>query len=404
MRALIVEALARALLTSDWTRRGMIAAVTSSIEPPIPFAEALVDGVRARFSRPPRLVVLCRFIDTYEEELEALPPPTAFEVAAMPLAMFAPRWPVRVLEDVPSIARWLEMPLGSLEGWADVRGYLDRAPPGPMHHYVRYRSGARLIEAPKAQLAKIQRRILGEILERIPVHPAAHGFVRGRSFATNARMHAGRSVVARFDLQRFFPSIRRARVYAVFMAAGYPEAVAEVLAGLTTVRTPRWFRAEREYGARHLPQGAPTSPYLANLVAFGLDVRMAGLAAKHDAIYTRYADDMVFSFDAHVRDVTSAVRAIVEDEGFALNERKTRWMRSHRRQTVTGLVVNAAPAVTRRERKRLEAELCGLARAGAPVAAVERDRLRGRVAHVEHANAVHGRRLRRWLERIVWVE
>ena len=124
----------------------------------------------------------------------------------------------------------------------------------------------------------MQRRILGGILARIPPHAAAHGFVRGRGVLCAARPHAGQDCVLRVDVQDFFASFRRARVVRVFLTAGYPERVAALLADLCTTATPQAVVAEltKEHGthaeplaaklrSRHLPQGAPTSPALANL-------------------------------------------------------------------------------------------------------------------------------------------
>ncbi|MEQ8279429.1 MAG: reverse transcriptase family protein [Deltaproteobacteria bacterium] len=396
----VAQALARAFLASDWTKRGLLEFGHAALLPPAPWLPEVVDAVHGRYRRPPRFETLWRFVHALPayEDAEPMPIPARYFFPAT--HMHVPRWPVRSVCDVAELARWLEMPLRSLEGWADVNGYLDRAPPGPLHHYVRYFAGARLIEAPKAQLAKIQRRILRDVLESIPVHPAAHAYVRGRSHRTNAAMHVGRRLVLRFDLRRFFPSIFARRVRAVFMAAGYPETVAELLTGLTTTTTPTHVTREPIYSGRHLPQGAPSSPYLANLVAFRLDVRLAGLADRFGATYTRYADDLVFSSDESYEALADAVAMIVADEGFTLHRAKTRWMRAHRRQTVTGLVVNAHPAVSKRERKRLEATLFNLARDGGDADA--RDRLRGRIAHVAQAHAAHGRKLLALFERIDW--
>ena len=142
-----------------------------------------------------------------------------------------------------------------------------------------------------------------------PPHEAAHGFRRGRSVRSFIAQHTGQAIVLRFDLRDFFPSVTRARMVALLLTAGYPESVALRLAGLCTARVPRevlaqrperltpadaWQRDQR-YALPHLPQGAPTSPALANLAAHSLDRRVTGLAATAKANYTRYADDLVFS-------------------------------------------------------------------------------------------------------------
>ncbi|KAB1915652.1 hypothetical protein F8274_03065 [Micromonospora sp. AMSO31t] len=159
----------------------------------------------------------------------------------------------------------------------------------------------------KSRLRALQRRLLAEVLGRIPVHLAAHGFVPGRSAHTFAAAHAAQPVVVRIDPLGFFTHIPATRVHGLFRTAGYPEPVAHTLTGLCTTRTPHPVlrraptglphRATRlaALGTGHLPQGAPTSPALANLCAYRLDRRLTGLADAFETTYTRYADDLAFS-------------------------------------------------------------------------------------------------------------
>lgn len=142
--------------------------------------------------------------------------------------------------------------------------------------------GRRLISAPRNDLKMIQRKILGYILERIPIHPSANGFRRERSIITNAENHMAQEIVIKIDAKDFFPSITYQRVKGVYANLGYPEKVADALTELTT------------YKGR-LPMGAPTSPYLSNIVAIRLDRRFTNLSKKMDFRYTRYADDLAFS-------------------------------------------------------------------------------------------------------------
>src|SRR5262249_2470038 len=146
--------------------------------------------------------------------------------------------------------------------------------------------------------------------ERVAPHPAVHGFVKGRSIKTFVEPHAGKRVVLRMDLRDFFPSFSGARVQAFFRTLGYPEPVADLLGGICTNATPtRVWRGLHEsvedsreaqslYARPHLPQGAPTSPPLANTCFYRMDCRLAGLAKSAGATYTRYADDLAFSGDA----------------------------------------------------------------------------------------------------------
>lgn len=268
------------------------------------------------------------------------------------------------------------------------------------HHYQhrllpKRSGGLRLLEAPKAELKQVQRRLLQGVLAQLPVHEAAHGFVRGRSVHTHAQVHAAQPCVIAFDLRDFFPSIGAARIRAFWRTWGYPEAVAQMLTQLCTTRTPATVRerlrdaqaldfpAARRLASPHLPQGAPTSPALANLCAFGLDLRLEGLAHRFGARYSRYADDLVFSGPAALaqrfRQLHAWVDAIATAEGFVLHPGKVRLAKAHQQQRITGLVVNQQPNIAREDYDRLRAELHRAARM-APVDAHQRAHLQGRVA------------------------
>jgi hypothetical protein len=230
--------------------------------------------------------------------------------------------------------------------------------------------------------------------------------------------------VLRFDLEDFFASIPAGRVYGVFRTAGFPEDVAADLTGLVTNVVPvsEWATALRaadpfviaahhRLAAPHLPQGAPTSPALANLCAYRLDCRLAGLADAIEATYTRYADDLVLSGDSRLLGNAARARgqvaAIVRDEGFRLNPRKSQLMTRAGRQRVCSVVVNERPNVARADYDRLRAQLHELALSG-PAAANRsgvpdlRAHLLGRISWVEALNPARGVRLRRQFARIAW--
>jgi RNA-directed DNA polymerase len=188
--------------------------------------------------------------------------------------------------------------------------------------------------------------------------------------------------------------------------------------GLTTSATPSSldFPGGNPYGlkpylSRHLPQGAPTSPALANLSAYGLDVRLSGLANAFGATYTRYADDLTFSgdhrFAAALSDFIPLTQQIIHHERFFLNVAKRRIIRRSGRQTVTGVVVNERLNVERGEYDRLKAILFNCVKHGA--ASQNREghpqfaaHLLGRIAHVSSINADRGAKLKRLYERIDW--
>lgn len=238
-------------------------------------------------------------------------------------------------------------------------------------HYVQFEipkkaGGTRTLSAPHSKLAAAQQWILANILMKLPSEESAHGFVPGRSTVTNALPHASKDVVVNVDLEAFFPSIRFGRVRAFFRRLGYSGAVATLLALLCTECPRRKVLYDNVVyyvatGPRSLPQGACTSPAISNQIARKLDRRLSALMTKLEFTYTRYADDLTFSALAGKREkvayLLARVRHICDDEGFKLNPKKTRVQRPESRQSVTGLVVNVAPAVSRDVVRRIRAIL-----------------------------------------------
>ncbi|MDK2972330.1 MAG: RNA-directed polymerase [Candidatus Sumerlaeota bacterium] len=273
-----------------------------------------------------------------------------------------------------------------------------------LHYHIRAipkkDGGERLIASPRPRLKKVQRRIHREILAKIPLHPAATGFRRGKSIADHAGPHVGHQVVAAWDLRDFFPSISQRRTASFFRWLGYPASVARILSLLTTTCTG----TPGVRATRHLPQGAPTSPALANAMAFRLDVRLAGLARRFGATYTRYADDLAFSGDEDFKRGLSRfiplVEKIVRSEGFRIHPGKRRFMRRGRRQCLTGLNVNERLSVGRTEIDALKAILHNAGKAGS-LESQNRDgradfaaHVRGRIAWVERFHPARGAKLR----------
>lgn len=199
-------------------------------------------------------------------------------------AKAASRWNVPAITTTGDLADWLGLNVSELDWFADLKGlgYKKDVPRLRHYHYrilAKESGNIRLIEAPKTRLKELQQKILREVLEKIPVHDAAHGFRKGRSIKTFVAAHLGQRVVLRMDLQDFFPSLSSARVQTFFRTAGYPEDVADLLGGICTNATPldvwgntgsatdrqRLREARDLYSRPHVPQGAPTSPALANL-------------------------------------------------------------------------------------------------------------------------------------------
>ena len=332
-------------------------------------------------------------------------------------AMGAPReWQIPAITTVAELADTLRLHGDDL-GWLIAHG--------PADHYrhrwqAKPKSGRfRLIESPKTLLKFAQRQVLRKILDAIPPHEAARGFRPGNSVRDFVAPHTGQKLLLRFDLEDFFPSLSAARVLRVFLTAGYPEAVARALTRLTTRTTPHSTLEEktlawaerRRFATPHLPQGAPTSPALANLGAFRLDCRLAGLAESVGANYTRYADDLLFSggadFSRQSRSLETLIGAIILEEGFRPNHHKTRVLRQGHKQHAAGLVLNEKPNIDRRDFDRLKAILTNCARHGP--ASQNRDHhpdfaahLQGKLAWVRFIHPGKEEKLRAIFERIDW--
>ncbi len=321
------------------------------------------------------------------------------------------------------LAEWLQISVGQL-AWLGHR-FHDRQRAGQQrdshYHYQwlkKRRGGFRLIEAPKTKLRNVQSDILSEILEKVPAHSSAHGFVPGRSIVTNASPHVGQHVVLKFDLDNFYARVRFNRVVALFRGIGYCREMAIWLARLTTTAIPTNLpfpegdpTALNPYWSRHLAQGAPTSPAIANLVAYSLDIRLSGLARSFGAEYTRYADDLTFSgsrgFARSLSTFIPLVTQIVRDESFRVNRKKRKVVRQSQRQVVTGVVVNDRVNVSRKDFDQLKAILHNCRRLGP--ASQNRENhddfaahLRGRIAHVAHLNPQRGEKLLRLYNQIRW--
>jgi len=258
------------------------------------------------------------------------------------------------------LAEWLGMNQADLENWSKGR------PPEPIgreYYYNRFaipkkRGGVREIDAPSDALKSLQRRILHRLLNPLPARSEATGFVRGRSIVHNAQPHTGMDVVINIDLEDFFPSISAERVRKSLVACGWSQSSADILTHICTHEG-------------RLPQGAPTSPALSNLVTRLLDARLTGLVRRYDGHYTRYADDLTFSFPAFGTRLdwkasTTAqtararllgmIQAIIEEEGFKIQRKKrVRIQRAHHCQTATGLVVNSRVNLPREFRRKIRA-------------------------------------------------
>lgn len=220
--------------------------------------------------------------------------------------------------------------------------------------------GSRSILAPKTSLKIIQQK-LNQVLKSVyQPKPSTHGFVVEKSIVTNAKQHLRQRYVLNLDLKDFFPSINFGRVRGLLRSPPYSctDEVATVLAQISCYEN-------------QLPQGAPTSPIISNMICAKLDSQLQRLARKYQCIYTRYADDMTFStsrsrFPPHLiwfsKEAEKSIlgdelKGIIEENGFLVNESKVRLQSRYKRQEVTGITVNEKLNINRKYIRQIRAVL-----------------------------------------------
>ena len=219
--------------------------------------------------------------------------------------------------------------------------------------HIRKKSGGlREIKAPTYQFGFILKALSIALDAVFEPDSAAMGFATGKSVVSNAEVHVGHNYVFNIDLKDFFPSIPQVRVWGRLKVKPFnftPE-VASVIAGLCCTYN-------EDQGKNVLPQGSPVSPLLTNAVCNRLDYRMKGVAKRFGLHYSRYADDMTFSSMHNVYQEGSEFRKeiikIIKEEGFIINDKKTRLLKTGTRQEVTGLTVNEKANVAREYVKEL---------------------------------------------------
>ncbi|MBL4810892.1 MAG: RNA-directed DNA polymerase [Rhodobacteraceae bacterium] len=410
--------MAASLSATQWQAHALERVFRSRLPTPLAqyaaeFSAGLIAALPSAYAPEPAAVAAVLVHLTSFEQVTAWavknghwPVPDLRETQFLPIAAFADL-SVPKLATMAQLGDWLGLSQERLAYLADTQARHEEHGETAInhYHYVLQRKkgpGLRLIEAPKQRLKAAQHQILRQMLDPLPVHDDAYGFVRGRSCQAHAARHAGTQMVVSFDMRQFFPSISAGRVFGLFRCLGYPSAVAHHLTGLCTSATPprilqRLPYADRVvYRAAHLPQGAPSSPALAYHVAFRLDRRLSALADSLDATYGRYADDLSFSGDRRITEpLMRLVPQILREEGFCLNPSKTRAMPQTARQSVTGIVVNQHLNIARGQYDRLKAVVhaCGKPDDSRLADPVFRGRLEGQIGWVASLNRARGAKL-----------
>lgn len=260
--------------------------------------------------------------------------------------------------------------------------------------------GFREINLPIFDLKYIQRWILDNILSNLKPSDFAVGFVQNKSIVDNANQHLGASFVFNVDIENFFPSITISTVFRLFHYYGYTKEVSYALAKLCTCNGK-------------LVQGSPASPAISNLVCLHLDKRLSELAKSQGINYSRYADDITFSSDVPLKYFSNLVNKIIQDEGFKVNVRKTRFSSRHQRQEITGLIINTGiPRVPKSFKRKLQQEIYYCKKFGVKdhmqraklTKRFYRDHLYGKAYYINMVEPDLGRSLLMELDEINWEE
>ncbi|RQU00547.1 RNA-directed DNA polymerase [Burkholderia cenocepacia] len=212
--------------------------------------------------------------------------------------------------------------------------------------------GFREISSPVPSLLMVQRWIKENILDEIPVHGAAHGFVKGKSVVTFAQPHVNKAALLHIDVSDFFPSIDLKKVYVLFRNIGYAPNVSLFLARLCCVNG-------------RLPQGAPTSPSISNIIFSSIDARLIGLGCVAKLDYTRYADNIVFSGNYINIKFLDIVSEILSENSFKVNRKKTFLSTKRGKRIIAGISVSGERiSLPRDTRRNLRQQVHGLLKFG----------------------------------------
>ncbi len=222
--------------------------------------------------------------------------------------------------------------------------YINSVVYSPQSHYRKFKlkkrsGGFREIDIPYPALLECQYWILENILSKIPISYCAHGFAKKKSIITNSKIHINQQELLKIDLKDFFPSVNKDRVIALFHRLGYTTKVAHYLGAICCLE-------------KCLPQGAPTSPIISNIVSIKLDNRLLAFAKKMDLRYTRYADDLAFSGNKIPVKYIDYVSEIIQDEGFSVNKKKTKLYNSKGKRILTGVSISTDKLKAPKEYKR----------------------------------------------------
>ncbi|MBC8436839.1 RNA-directed DNA polymerase [bacterium] len=268
-------------------------------------------------------------------------------------------------------------------------------------HYLSYpiakrnRKTMRWIDAPQGKLKELQETFLHRYLYRFSAHPSCVGFVKGKSVRTGAERHIGTEQLLNMDLKNFFSTIK---IYKVAKLLTFLTSRHSTITGkqVTFVNTDDKEKLARLLTYKNtLPQGAPSSPAIANLCAYQMDVQLTALAKNNGCIYTRYADDLTFSTKKtkdkfNIIGMIPQIRETIEKNMFSVNYKKTRVQKQNNRMTVTGVVVNKKLSTPKWYWRNFRAKLHNLEKSGVPITEEEYQEIRGTAEWIKSLHPVRG--------------
>ncbi|MGG0815449.1 reverse transcriptase domain-containing protein [Paenibacillus alvei] len=287
----------------------------------------------------------------------------------------------------------------------------------------KHSQGFREIRAPFGELKRIQNWINSNILSHVPLHEQCMSFRSGRSIKDNALIHQRQPVLLQTDFYRFYETISEQRVFGIFRSLGYHSNLAVDLAKLTTVQPTSAYEEvlnQDSYkpegfipvNTAFLPQGAPTSPAISNIIARRLDFRINKLARSLGIQYSRYADDITLSGTMSALPSIELIEKIVKEEGFYLHPKKTHFRKSGKRQLVTGLTITEGVHVPRKFKENIRQHLYYCKRLGPAIhmqnrgiqgKAVYKDWLLGNICFIHSVEPELGKKLFSLFAEIDWV-
>jgi RNA-directed DNA polymerase len=252
----------------------------------------------------------------------------------------------------------------------------------------------RWIDAPRKTLKHVQVNIMYNLLYKISPHDSAYGFIVGRSPATGAKQHLNNKLLLMMDLSNYFPSINYGQVISAFYY---------ILGILNTKEKTNFNIRNDSIILTHLctynnvlPQGAPTSPALANIITKPLDSELTKLSSANGVTYTRYADDLAFSHSDLKFDIDSFIKKVkiyITMNGFLINAKKTRVLRPHRRQSITGVVINDKLGVAKKYYKNTKAGVYNFSNPNNRFSNKQIQKLRGRIEWIRSIDSQKGNNL-----------